>query len=264
MRRFLFALAIALIAVPVWAQQVRIAFHDGQVSLNTVGASPRVILAEWSKIGGTNIINAERVTGAPLTLQLVNVPEAEALEIILRSVAGYMAAPRGQTPGASRYDRILVLPTRTIQASASASAAPARPPGSPPAPTQRFIPPRPSPQPVEEPPDPVEVEDRQDAAQTDPVFTFPQQPNGYRTVPVQPGGMPPVMGSDGAVGAYPGGAPGVAYPGGAPGLAYPGGGPGFGVVGAPAPGMIQVPPQPAQQPGQPPANPVRPTRPPGQ
>jgi hypothetical protein len=184
MRRFLFALAIALIAVPVWAQQVRIAFHDGQVSLNTVGASPRVILAEWSKIGGTNIINAERVTGAPLTLQLVNVPEAEALEIILRSVAGYMAAPRGQTPGASRYDRILVLPTRTIQASASASAAPARPPGSPPAPTQRFIPPRPSPQPVEEPPDPVEVEDRQDAAQTDPVFTFPQQPNGYRTVPV--------------------------------------------------------------------------------
>ncbi len=80
---------------------------------------PRAILAEWSKIGGTNIVNGERVTGAPLTLKLVDVPEAQALEIILRSVAGYMAAPRGQTPGASRYDRILVLPTSTTRVAAN-------------------------------------------------------------------------------------------------------------------------------------------------
>jgi hypothetical protein len=76
----------------VWAQQVKIAFHDGQVSVDSNGAPPRAILAEWSKVGGTNIVNAERVIGAPLTLKLVDVPEAQALEIILRSVAGYMAA----------------------------------------------------------------------------------------------------------------------------------------------------------------------------
>jgi hypothetical protein len=250
MRRSLFTVALALIATPVWAQQVRIAFHDGQVSVETVGAPPRAILAEWSKIGGTNIVNAERVTGAPLTLKLVDVPEAQALEIILRSVAGYMAAPRGQTPGASRYDRILVLPTSTTQVAASATTA--RPAGPPPGPamgTQRFIPPRPAPTPAEEAPE-VDVDDRQEpGAPSEPVFTFPQQPNGYRTVPVQPVGSPPVMGSDGAGSAWPVTAPAA-------------GAPGYGVVGAPVPGMIQVPP--AQPQPQQPATPGRPTRPPGQ
>src|SRR5262245_9047115 len=98
MRRPLLALALALSAAPVSAQQVKIAFHDGQVTLETAGASPRSILAEWSRVGGTNIVNGERVSGAPLTLKLVDVPEAQALEVVLRSVAGYMAAPRGRTP----------------------------------------------------------------------------------------------------------------------------------------------------------------------
>ena len=62
----------------------------------------RTILAEWGKIGGTKVVGAERITGAPLTVKLINVTEAQALETILRSVAGYMAAPRNT--GSRRVD----------------------------------------------------------------------------------------------------------------------------------------------------------------
>jgi hypothetical protein len=240
MGRFLLTLTLVLTASSVWAQQVKIAFHDGQVSVDSNGAPPRVILAEWSKIGGTNIVNAERVSGAPLTLKLVDVPEAQALEIILRSVAGYMAAPRGQTPGASLYDRILVLPTSATQVAAAPAAGRQSPGGAPfnqPVGTQRFVPPRPAAMPIDEPP---ELEEPSEPPPSEPVFTFPQpaQPNGYRAVPVQP--AQPVQ--------LPSFAPD------APGI---GSTPTFGVIGAPAPGMIQ------QQPQQP-ATPGRPTRPPGQ
>jgi hypothetical protein len=246
MRRSLITVALALTTTPVWAQQVKIAFHDGQVSVETVSAPPRAILAEWSRLGGTNIVNGERVTGAPLTLKLVDVPEAQALEIILRSVAGYMAAPRGQTPGASRYDRILVLPTSSTRVAANPPT-PARPnPAGPAMGTQRFVPPRPAPaQPVEEAPEIEEPVDVQQAEQ--PVFTFPQssQPAQYRSQPAWQVGAPPVMGSDGAGGGAVGGSPT------------------FGVVGAPVPGMIQQMPAPQPQQQQP-ATPGRPTRPPGQ
>ncbi len=243
MRRFLLAVALTVTSSPVWAQQVKIAFHDGQVSVDSAGASPRAILAEWSKVGGTNIVNAERVTGAPLTLKLVDVPESQALEIILRSVAGYMAAPRGRTPGASLYDRILVLPTSTAVVAGPAG----RPSSGSPSfgaamGTQRFVPPRPQPVAIDEaPPEPEEPAEQ---PQSEPVFTFPQpaQQNNYRSVqPVQL----PQLSSD---------APGL-------GNVPAGGMPTFGVTGAPVPGMIQQAPQ--QQPQQP-AAPVRPTRPPGQ
>ena len=48
-------------------------------------------------------------------------PERQALDIILRNVAGYMAAPRlaSSTPGASGYDRILILPTSSVATNAA-------------------------------------------------------------------------------------------------------------------------------------------------
>jgi hypothetical protein len=244
MRRPLLALALALAAAPVSAQQVKIAFHDGQVTLETNGASPRAILAEWSRVGGTNVVNGERVTGAPLTLRLVDVPEAQALEVVLRSVAGYMAAPRGRTPGASRYDRILVMPTSATPV-ASTQPTTTRPnqgaPFGPAIAPQRFMGPQrqiAQPQPTEDPPEPVEEPAENPPAE--PVFSFPQpnQPNNYRQVPAQPVQLPPATPPD---------------------QPASGSSPGFGVVGAPMPGMIQQPP-PA-----PPATPGRPApRPPGQ
>lgn len=122
--------ALAADAAPAQAQPVSLRFHDGLVTLKAQNAPLRAILAEWARLGGTTVVNAERVAGAPLTLELNAIPESQALAILLRNVSGYMAATRALgTPGESLYDRILILPT---------SSAPRNP-----APTPGFQPPRP-------------------------------------------------------------------------------------------------------------------------
>jgi uncharacterized protein YqeY len=81
------------------------------VSLSAKNATVGQILAEWARVGQTKIVNAERVSGGPMTLELTNVPEAEAIEILLRSAGGFLLAPRQvETANASRFDRILILP----------------------------------------------------------------------------------------------------------------------------------------------------------
>ncbi len=101
-------------AVPASAQAVKLRFHDGLVTLSTHNAPLRAILSEWARQGGTTIVNGERVTSPPLTLELNAVPERQALDVLLRSVSGYMLAPRPTgTPGAAVFDRIMILPTST-------------------------------------------------------------------------------------------------------------------------------------------------------
>ena len=70
------------------------------------------VLAEWARIGGTKIVNGERVVGPNLTLQLVDRPEREVLDAVLRTAAGFLAAPRSAAvANLSVYDRILIIPT---------------------------------------------------------------------------------------------------------------------------------------------------------
>ncbi len=102
------ALLIAL-AAPAHAQ-LRLSIANGRVTLVAQHVTVREILAEWARIGQTKIVNAEKLAGPAVTLELDNVPEAEALDAVLRSAAGYVMAPRAPgTPGASVYDRILIL-----------------------------------------------------------------------------------------------------------------------------------------------------------
>lgn len=114
MKPFHCALAAAALAVglaaPASAGQVLIQIRDGRVTLQAKDASPREILAEWARVGQTRIVNGERVPGPPVTLSLTDVPEAKALDLVLRSVAGYLAAPRATSDASpSQYDRIVVL-----------------------------------------------------------------------------------------------------------------------------------------------------------
>ena len=96
---------------------LKLEFTEGRVSLDATNVPVRTILSEWARLGGTKIVGGEKVAGSPLTIHLENVPEAQALEIVLRNVAGYMAAPRQlASMGASAYDRILVMPTSTAPA----------------------------------------------------------------------------------------------------------------------------------------------------
>ena len=108
-------------ALPLRAQQpVELQFDTGLVTLSAQNVPVRTILAEWARMGGATIVNGDRVVGPPVTIELNGVPEQQALGIILRSVAGYVLAPRRSgSSSASAFDRILILAT---------SAAPRNPP----------------------------------------------------------------------------------------------------------------------------------------
>jgi hypothetical protein len=233
MRRTLLTFALSLvISLPVSAQQLKLAFHDGRVSIDATGVPVRTILTEWGKLGGTKVIGGDRITGSPLTLKLEDVPESQALEIVLRSVAGYMAAPRSASAatGASIYDRILVMATSVPpppppRGAANQGAVPANQ-------NQRFVPPRPTPQPAEE--DDAEEEPDPNPPNA-PVFSFPQpgQQGGF----AQPGMFQP-PGANGQPGGDPNSPQGITvnptpYPGVAP-------------FGSPQPGMITAPLKPGQ------------------
>jgi hypothetical protein len=124
---------LALTAVaPEASADVTLSIHDGRVSIVAKDATVRQILTEWARVGRTKIVNVERIPGGPLTLELKDVPEMEALDVLLRTLSGYMAAPRvAATPDLSQFDAIIVMPTTAPPPSrTSASAAP--PPFVPP------------------------------------------------------------------------------------------------------------------------------------
>ena len=105
--------AIAVLAVLTIASMsaeagtVQLMIRGGRVWLITKDASTREVLAEWQRVGQTEIVNGERLTGGPLTIQLAEVPEQQALDMVLRSAAGRRcgaiassirwATPRGVT-----------------------------------------------------------------------------------------------------------------------------------------------------------------------
>ncbi len=125
--RFVVAALLVLLGTgSASAQVLSLEFHDGRVKLIAENAPVSLILAEWARLGGTRIVNGERVPGAPVTLQIVDVPERQALDTVLRGAAGYMVLARATTsPGASAFDKILVLPTTTRAPAAAALPQPA-------------------------------------------------------------------------------------------------------------------------------------------
>lgn len=156
-------------AVPADAQQpVSVEFRAGRVTLVARNAPIRAILAEWARLGGATVVNGERVAGAPVTLELTDVPERQALDVILRGVAGYMLAPRrAGSVGASTFDRIMILPTSAAPRNPPPVAAAAARPG-----VRRpaLIPPRPPEVTLDTP---VEVED---AVESDAIVAPPVNP----------------------------------------------------------------------------------------
>jgi len=106
------------------AQGVTLEFQGGKVRLLAQNVSVSQILAEWSRSGRTTIVNGERVPGPPVTLELQNVSEQEALDIVLRNVSGYLVAARETAiSGASAFDRIYILPTSSRPSTAAATSA---------------------------------------------------------------------------------------------------------------------------------------------
>jgi hypothetical protein len=106
-------------ATPAAYADVQLSIGNGRVSLVAKDATLRQILTEWARIGQTNIVNVERIPGGPVTLELADMPEDQALDLLLRSISGYLAAPRPtMIANASRFDRIVVMPTAAAPAQA--------------------------------------------------------------------------------------------------------------------------------------------------
>jgi hypothetical protein len=110
-----FLLASVLIAAPAAAQSappVSIQFQNGNVTVRTTARTPlRTVLQEWARVGRARFVNAENVTVTLEQIELVNVPEQQALAVLLRDVSGYAVGAREVTSsGPSRFDRIMLLP----------------------------------------------------------------------------------------------------------------------------------------------------------
>lgn len=209
------ALLVLLGATSASAQVLSLEFHDGRVRLIAENVPVSRILAEWARLGGTRIVNGERVPGAPVTLQIIDVPEQQALETILRGAAGYMVSARqtAAPPGASALDKILVLPT-----TARAPAAAALPPPPPPPQFQNQL----EPEPEIEPEPEVEIDEPQGGPEVRGAFPRRRIPGVNAPVP-----------SEGPDDDDPGEAPVPPAPGNP-----------FGVVpGGARPGSISTPPQ---------------------
>src|SRR5713226_8376790 len=96
MRRIFAIGAVAvgvLLASPARAD-IALTIDNGRVTLVAKDATIPQILAEWARVGQTRIVNAERLTGPPVTLELNGVPEETALGILLRSASGYLLGLR--------------------------------------------------------------------------------------------------------------------------------------------------------------------------
>ena len=131
-RSVLAVACLGLTAGTALAGEVKVTLNQGLVTIIAEDAPISRILAEWARVGQTKIVNGEKMMQV-VSLQLVDMPERKALDIILRSASGYMAAER-QTPvaGGSAFDRIMILPYSRPPAASSLPAT-----GSAPAPFQQ-------------------------------------------------------------------------------------------------------------------------------
>ena len=93
------------------AGELKLTLSNGRATLIAQDVPLRQILDEWARVGQTTIVNGDKLTGPPLTLQLVDRPEREVLDLILRSASGYIAAQRPiNLAAASQFDKVMILP----------------------------------------------------------------------------------------------------------------------------------------------------------
>ena len=109
--RLTFGVLAVIGAASTASADVHLTIRGGRVTLIARDATVRQILAEWERVGQTKVINADRIAGGPLNLELTNVPEQQALDVLLRSVSGVVLAPRaGTIDNLSAFERIIVMP----------------------------------------------------------------------------------------------------------------------------------------------------------
>jgi len=255
MNKVLLGLAASLVISSPALADVHLTMQDGRVSIVARDATVRQILTEWARVGQTRIVNVERVPGGPVTLELKSVTETQALDVLLRSLSGYILAPRAvAAANMSTFDRIIIMPTlAAARQTASASSAPP-PPGVPQVPQSQV--PQPQLQPPVEDEPPRVARDQDDDVPVANV-AIPLQPNRVPVLNPFPAHSQEVA----PQGVLPGGAV-VATPAAAQTPAASTRSPSAPPAGVPVPGMVVPAPQQPKQ-SQPSGAPVQPARRPG-
>lgn len=223
LRSIVLAALVAAAPASAFAGELKLTIANGRATIMADDVPLQQILAEWARVGKTRVVNGDKLTGPAVTLQLVDVPEAQALETLLRSASGYVVAQRAAfAPDTSQYDRILIMPTSRPPA-VSASA--------PPPSFNQPARPMPQPQPIIDEDDPIDapvvmppgMNPGPGQPMLPPGMAQPnnQQPQQPLTAP-RPGMLPaPPAGQPNPFGATP-----IVRPPGGPGGVRPPGGPG--------------------------------------
>ncbi len=176
--RCVFVAAIGCgLSTAAFAGDLKMSMQNGRVTIVADNVPLRQILQEWARIGQTKILNIDKVTGPSVTLQLVDTPEKDALDILLRSASGYIAAPRAElVANASQYDRITIMATSRAPAAVASAA--------PPPTFQR------PPQPIDEGDEPINVVPNPERGQNPVISSYPGMPPQVGPQVVQPGQQP--------------------------------------------------------------------------
>jgi hypothetical protein len=104
---------------------LEIVFANGRVSLAVEQAPASQVLAEWSRVGKTEIIGGELAgTRLVTALKLADVSESEALEAILGQSFGFVEMVRGVEPGQSSIRRLVIGESKAPEEKAADPSAP--------------------------------------------------------------------------------------------------------------------------------------------
>ena len=107
------AAAALLLGVPARSDAgqvtaVAITFAGGRVSVAADRVPVSAVLAEWTRIGKTEIVGVGLVDTRLVTVKLADVPEDEALEAILGPSYGFVQMIRSVEPGLSVIRRLVI------------------------------------------------------------------------------------------------------------------------------------------------------------
>jgi hypothetical protein len=139
-------------------RQLEISFSGSNVTLKARNVSLPQILAEWARLSGCVILNAERLPSTPITIPVLyeNMSQRAVLESLLRPAAGFILSPRtAGRAGATDFELVYILATSNPTPSGYAGGSTYQPPVTAMDPTELppNVPPPPQPQPQQPPPD---------------------------------------------------------------------------------------------------------------
>ena len=104
------AVLAAALAGPVAADDLELSFRAGRVTVVAADVPLAAILDEWARLGATRFVAADGLPARPVSVRMVDVPEREALRVLLRAAGGYIAESRSaRQPGVSEFERVLIM-----------------------------------------------------------------------------------------------------------------------------------------------------------